>query len=40
MIKKIHLIHHSQTDYGYTDLPSTIREQHVDFIAEAVEIAR
>jgi len=40
MIKEIHLIHHSHTDFGYTDLPSTLLEQQVRYIAEAVNIAR
>ena len=29
MIKEIHIIHHTHTDFGYTDLPTTIREQQV-----------
>ncbi len=40
MIEEIHIVHHSHTDFGYTDLPSTIKEQQVRYIAEAVEIAR
>jgi hypothetical protein len=40
MIQEIHLIHHSHTDFGYTDLPSTLQEQQVRYIAEAVNIAR
>jgi|GEM_PF-3109267 len=40
MFEKIHIIHHSHTDLGYTDLPSTIREQQVRYIGEAVAIAR
>ena len=40
MIKEIHIIHPSHTDFGYTDLPSTIREQQVRYLAEAVAIAR
>lgn len=39
MIKEIHIIHHSHTDFGYTDLPSTTRKQHVGYIGEAVNIA-
>lgn len=40
MIQEIQIIHHSHTDFGYTDLPTTIREQQVRYIAEAVAIAR
>jgi hypothetical protein len=40
MIQEIHIIHHSHTDFGYTDLPSTLSEQQVLYIAEAVAIAR
>ena len=40
MIQEIHIIHHSHTDFGYTDLPTTIREQQVRYIAEALAIAR
>ncbi len=40
LIKEIHIIHHSHTDFGYTDLPSTIREQQVRYIGEAIAIAR
>lgn len=40
MIQEIYLIHHSHTDFGYTDLPSTLQEQQVRFFAEAVNIAR
>ena len=40
MIKEIHIIHHSHTDFGYTDLPSTLQEQQVRYIAEAINIAR
>ena len=40
MIKEIHIIHHTHTDFGYTDMPTTIREQQVTYIADAVAIAR
>ena len=40
MIKEIHIIHHSHTDFGYTDLPSTLQEQQVRYITEAIAIAR
>jgi len=36
MIEEVHIIHHSHTDFGYTDLPSTIREQQVRYISEAI----
>jgi len=39
VIKEIHIIHHSHTDFGYTDLPSTAREQQVRYIGQAVKIA-
>jgi hypothetical protein len=40
MIKEIHIIHHSHTDFGYTDLPSTLQEQQVRYLSEAIAIAR
>jgi len=39
MIKTIHIIHHSHTDFGYTDLPSTIWALQVDFIRQAMRFA-
>jgi hypothetical protein len=34
MFQEIHIIHHFHTDFGYTDLPSTIREQQVRYLAD------
>jgi alpha-mannosidase len=38
-IKEIHLIHHSHTDLGYTDLLSTDVTLHVDYIRQAIKLA-
>jgi alpha-mannosidase len=37
--KEIHLIHHSHTDFGFTDLPSTDINLHVDYIRQALDFA-
>lgn len=37
MIDAIHLIHHSHTDLGYTDLPSTCLDLHVGYIRAAMD---
>lgn len=34
----IHLLHHTHTDYGYTDLPSTMRRLQRDYTRKAVEL--
>lgn len=38
-IEEIHLIHHSHTDFGFTDLPSTDIDLHVNFIRQALDFA-
>ncbi len=37
---KLCVIHHSHTDIGYTDLQSRIERRHVDFIRQALAIAK
>jgi hypothetical protein len=39
MIRRIHLLHLSHTDLGYTDLPSTCLDLHVDYIRQAMDAA-
>jgi alpha-mannosidase len=39
MIDEIHLLHHSHTDLGYTDLPSTCLDLHVGYIRQALDAA-
>ena len=39
MLDAIHLIHHSHADLGYTDLPSTCLDLHVEFIRQALDAA-
>lgn len=36
----IHIVHQTHTDLGYTDLPSTIWELHVDYLRRALECER
>jgi hypothetical protein len=38
-MQEIHLIHHSHTDLGFTDLPSTALALHVEFVRQAVQCA-
>ena len=38
-MEEIHLIHHSHTDFGYTDLASTAMALHADYIRQAVDDA-
>src|ERR1700722_1218976 len=38
-MQEIHLIHHSHTDLGYTDLASTAMAMHVGYVGKAVEFA-
>jgi hypothetical protein len=38
-MEEIHLIHHSHTDLGYTDLASTAMALHVSYIGQAVQFA-
>ena len=40
MIKKIHLIHHTHFDIGYTDLPEEVVQQHVCNIDMAIRLAQ
>lgn len=35
-IRELHLIHHSHTDFGFTDLESTTWKLHVDYIRQAL----
>ena len=38
-IEEIHLIHHSHTDLGFTDLPSATWDLHVNYLRQAVKFA-
>ena len=38
-MQEIHLIHHSHTDLGFTDLASTAMALHAGYIGQAVEFA-
>lgn len=40
ILKEIHLIHHTHTDFGYTDLPETTIRLHADYIKEAIKLAQ
>ena len=35
---RIHLIHHSHTDIGYTDYQEKIEQYHADYIRQALDI--
>lgn len=37
MIRELHLLHHTHTDLGYTDLPSTCRRHHQEAIVQALD---
>jgi hypothetical protein len=37
-IREILIVHHSHTDFGYTDLPSTTWDLHVEYIHRAIEL--
>ncbi len=37
-IRELLLVHHTHTDFGYTDLPSTTWDLHVDYIRQAIEL--
>ena len=39
MIKKIHMIHHTHYDIGFTDLPDEVVKQQLLYLDEAVELA-
>jgi len=39
MINELHIIHHSHTDFGYTDLPSSIWALQVEYIRQAMRFA-
>jgi len=39
MIRRIHLLHLSHTDLGYTDLPSTCLDLHVGYLRQAMDAA-
>ncbi len=38
-LQEIHLIHHTHTDFGYTDLPETTFRLHREYISKAIELA-
>ena len=39
MIKKIHMIHHTHYDIGFTDLPDEVVKQQLLYLDEAVKLA-
>lgn len=39
MLKKIHLIHHTHYDIGFTDLPDEVERQQLTYLDEAVRLA-
>src|SRR5438093_43462 len=38
-LREVHLIHHSHTDFGFTDLPSTAWDFHVEHLRQAIQCA-
>ncbi|MHB9139133.1 MAG: glycoside hydrolase family 38 N-terminal domain-containing protein, partial [Victivallaceae bacterium] len=40
MIKTVHIINHTHTDIGYTDLPHKVKIQHLRHLDKAIELCR
>src|SRR5436309_519584 len=38
-LRGVHLVHHSHIDFGFTDLPSTAWDFHVEHLRQAVKFA-